>query len=80
MAKHTQLVYTDETETSATIQRTMGIRFGLKVFRAAEEPDAPREPLLEPYPSDEMAAHITTTRVNNSGITNQIAEHRSDVR
>ena len=39
--EHTQLVYTDETETSATIQRTMGIRFGLEVFRAAEEPDAP---------------------------------------
>jgi hypothetical protein len=38
--EHTQLVYTDNTETSATIQRTIGIRFGLSVFRAAEEPDA----------------------------------------
>ena len=51
--EHTQLVYTDDTETSATIQRTIGIRFGLSVFRAAEEPDAPPEvdtSRRKPYP------------------------------
>ena len=41
--EHTQLVYTDDSETSETLQRAIAIRFGLNVFRAAEEPDAPPE-------------------------------------
>ena len=39
--EHTQLVYTDESETSETLRRTIGSRLKLNVVRAAEEPDAP---------------------------------------
>jgi hypothetical protein len=42
-SEHTQLIYTDDTETSATIQLTISIFYGLHVVRAAQEPDAPSE-------------------------------------
>lgn len=44
--EHTQLVYTDEHPTNESIQRIIGGRWGFKLLRVAEEPDAP--PVLDP--------------------------------